>query len=199
MGPKYAIPDEFQHELRPVELQDTRSDQEILQCLSQHAPVVSEKNIWAFWHSGIASMPAWCQRNVIGWTRLCPSWTVRVLDSVSGSPNHALSWVPKDMLPECMTNENMTGPWSAQHSADFLRCPCLYLYGGAWLDVGCILMRSIDQICWQQLSDPLSPFTVAAPWAFDVCIVNGFVSARRGDLFIKHWHVHPTPFFPHAA
>ncbi|USW59771.1 Putative afumC-like glycosyltransferase, nucleotide-diphospho-sugar transferase [Septoria linicola] len=190
MAPKFPIPLEFQHDLRYVELEDTRSDQEILQSLTRHTPITSEKNIWTFWHAGIAAMPAWCQRNVINWVRLCPTWTIRVLDNTTLSPNHAMDWVPRDMLPECFTKKTMEGPWTGPHSADFLRCPCLYLYGGAWLDVGCILVRSIDDICWTQLQDPLSPFTVAAPWAFDLCIANYFVAARKGDvhsIFMALW------------
>ncbi|KXT07266.1 hypothetical protein AC578_2482 [Pseudocercospora eumusae] len=191
MAPKFPIPCELQHDLRYVELEDTRSDQEILQSLAQHVPITSEKNIWAFWHAGIASMPTWCQRNVVNWVRLCPTWTVRVLDNVPESPNYAMVWVSKDMLPECFTNRTMDGPWTGPHSADFLRGPCLYLYGGAWVDVGCILVRSIDDMCWNQLQDASSPFTVAAPWAFDLCIANYFIAARKGDLFVKHWHVQP--------
>lgn len=191
MAPKFPIPCEFQHGLRYVEPSDTRSDEEILQCLSQHVPITSEKNIWAFWHAGIGSMPAWCQRNVINWVRLCPSWTIRVLDDTPESPNYAMAWVSKDMLPECFTHRSMDGPWTGPHSADFLRAPCLYLYGGGWLDVGCILVRGIDDICWNQLQDPRCPWTVAAPWAFGLCIANYFVAARKGDLFVRHWHVQP--------
>jgi hypothetical protein len=132
-------------------------------------------------------MPPWCQRNVINWVRLCPSWTVRVLDNVPGSPNNALTWVAKEWLPESFTKNRMDGLWAGPHRADMLRGPCLYLYGGAWVDVGSVLVRHMDRICWNQLGDPDSPFTVAAPWIFDKCIVNSFVAARRGDLFIKHW------------
>ena len=189
MGPKYPIPEEFQQELRYIEPQDKRSDDQILHSLSHHVPIASEKNIWAFWHAGLHSMPPWCQRNVVNWVRLCgPEWTVRVLDDISESPNHALNWVSEDMLPESFTNRSMEGAWKRPHSADFLRGACLYLYGGAWLDVGCILIRSIDDICWKQLQDRNSLYTVAAPWAFDLCIANYFVAARKGDVWIKHWH-----------
>src|ERR1700753_2030640 len=96
--PKFPIPNEFQSSLSYIDPQDNRSDEEILSALSEHTPVgQSEKNVWAFWHSGIQAMPDWCQTNVINWVRLLgPSWTVRVLDSIPGSPNNALEWVSAD-------------------------------------------------------------------------------------------------------
>ncbi|KAF7505013.1 hypothetical protein GJ744_001467 [Endocarpon pusillum] len=85
--PKFSIPVELQGQLRYVEASNTRSDDEIFKSLTQYTSVTSEKNIWAFWDSGFRNVPAWCQRNVLNWVRLCsPSWTVRVLDSVSKSP-----------------------------------------------------------------------------------------------------------------
>jgi hypothetical protein len=57
-------------------------------------------------------MPGWCQRNIMNWIRLCgPSWSVRVLDNVSGSPNNALNWVKADQLPETFVKGTMDGPY----------------------------------------------------------------------------------------
>ena len=107
------IPDEFRSDLRYVKSLDTRSDQDILDSLSRHAPVTSEKNVWAFWHSGVHSMPGWCQRNVVNWIRLCgSSWSIRVLDKVPGSPNNALNFVPAEMLPETYVKGTMDGPYT---------------------------------------------------------------------------------------
>lgn len=54
---KYSIPPQYQHllELVDAEAIDTRSDDEILKQLCQHVPISSEKNIWAFWDSGLMS------------------------------------------------------------------------------------------------------------------------------------------------
>jgi len=53
------IPEEFKSQLRYVEAKDQRSDAEILDSLTQHAPITSEKNIWTYWHSGVRDMPSW--------------------------------------------------------------------------------------------------------------------------------------------
>ena len=182
------IPAEFRSELHHVDALDKRSDEQILDSLSKHVPVTSEKNIWSYWHSGVASMPSWCQRNVVNWIRLCgPSWSVRVLDSVPGSPNNALEWVNEEMLPETFVKGTMDGPYVGPHSADFLRGACLYKYGGVWMDVGIILIRRIDSICWKQLEDPNSPFEVSVPLMYGQVMANHFVASRKGNPFIKRW------------
>ena len=185
---RYPIPKEFSSELRYVEAHNQQSDEEILDSLTKHVPITSEKTIWTFWHSGVRKLPGWCQRNIINWIRLNnPSWTVRVLDSVPGSPNNALNWVDKEMLPETFVNGTMDGPYVGPHSADFLRGACLFLYGGVWMDVGIILIRQLDQICWKHLGDPKSPFEVSVPWMYDAVMANHFVAARKGNPFIKRW------------
>ncbi|KAH8744452.1 hypothetical protein F5883DRAFT_23320 [Diaporthe sp. PMI_573] len=70
---------------------DTRSDEEIIKMLqSSGMPPHDERNVWAYWHTGFDAMPPWTKRNVIHWARvLGPSWTIRVLDNVPGSPHNA--------------------------------------------------------------------------------------------------------------
>lgn len=165
-GPRFQIPAEFQDELDYCEpADDTRSDEEILQCLAAYQPVTSEKNIWAFWHGGVLDMPSWCRRNVVDWVRRCgpDGWTVRVLDNLPASANYALHYVPADMLPEAFVGRQMDGPYVGPHSADFLRGACLLQHGGAFMDVGCILLRSMDDFVWNQLVAEDSKFEVAVP------------------------------------
>ncbi|KAI4955796.1 hypothetical protein J4E91_000003 [Alternaria rosae] len=162
--PMYQIPEEYQSQLKYVESNDNRTDAEILDALTKHAPITSEKNIWTFWHAGVQQMPEWTQRNIINWVRLHgPEWTIRVLDTVPDSLNHALTWISTELLPETFVKGTMTGPYVGPHSADFLRGAALYTYGGVWMDVGCIVFRHLDKVCWDQLGDDSSPFTVAAP------------------------------------
>ena len=183
-----SIPEEFRAELHYVEPLDTRTDDQILHSLCKHEPVTSEKNVWTFWHSGVRSMPAWCQRNIADWLRLCgPSWTIRVLDNVPGSPNNALNWVPEELLPETFVKGTMDGPYTGPHSADLLRGACLYLHGGVWMDVSIILIRHLDSICWKQLEDPESPFEVSVPWMYGKVMANHFVASRKDNPFIKRW------------
>jgi len=113
---QFPIPTEFQGLLRSVEPTENRSDDEILSSLTQHVPVSSEKNIWAYWHAGLHVMPPWCQRNIVGWVKINPGWTIRVLDTVPDSPNHALKFVPPEMLPETFVKGTMDGPYKGPHS-----------------------------------------------------------------------------------
>ncbi|KAF7347772.1 Capsule polysaccharide biosynthesis [Mycena venus] len=183
-----SIPTEYQDQLEIVEVTDTRTDEEILHAISQHAPVTSEKNIWAFWDSGLRNMPGWCQRNVVDWVRICGGWTVRILDNVPDSPNYALKYLSPGLLPEAFVERKMDGPYTGPHSADFLRGACLYEHGGAYMDVGSILFRHMDRICWDQIEDPNSPIQIAVPLMYKQTIANHFVAARKGDPFIKRWH-----------
>lgn len=112
-----------------------------------------------------------------------------MLDTVPDSPNHALTWIATEDLPEAFVKDTMTGPYVGPHSADFLRGAALYTYGGVWMDVGCILFRHLDSVCWAQLADDTSPFSVAAPLIYGQFIANHIVASRKGDEFIKNWCV----------
>jgi mannosyltransferase OCH1-like enzyme len=68
-----------------------------------------------------------------------------------------------------------------------LRGAALYAYGGVWMDVGNILFRNLDKVCWDQLADEESPFTVSVPWMFEQQMANHFIAARKGDVFVKKW------------
>lgn len=46
------------------------------------------------------------------------------------------------------------------HSADFLRGAALYEYGGAWIDVSCMLVRDLNRVCWDKLADEVSRMCV---------------------------------------
>ncbi|KAF2032211.1 hypothetical protein EK21DRAFT_61490 [Setomelanomma holmii] len=178
----FPVPERYALELRYVEPKDTQTDEDIIESRTKHVPVTSEENIWTYWHAGILALPNWCKHNIISWIRLYGSdWTVRVLDTVPGSPNHALKWIDATILPEAFVKGTMTGPYVGLHSAGFLRGAALYEYGGVWMDVGCILFRRLEKICWDQLADEKSPYTISY-------MANHFVAARKGGVFIKNWH-----------
>jgi hypothetical protein len=44
-------------------------------------------------------------------------------------------------------------------------------------------------VCWAQLADDTSPFSVAAPLIYGQFIANHIVASRKGDEFIKNWCV----------
>ncbi len=187
--PRFTIPPEYQDQLRVVENPDSRSDDEILHSLQQHAPVTSEKNVWGFWDRGVERMPGWCQgRNVCDWVRISgPSWTVRILDAVPDSPNYALKFVSPDLLPQTFVNGTMTGEYVGPHSCDFLRGACLWTHGGVFMDVGNILFRNFDRVCWNQLADLESPYEVCTALMYGTVMANHFVASRKGNEFIKRW------------
>jgi hypothetical protein len=91
----------------------------------------------------------------------------RVLDSDPNSANYSLKFVDKSLLPDAYVNGTMDGRFVGQHSADFLRTAALWQHGGVWIDVGCITVRNMDQICWKLLEDSNTPFQVAVPHTFE--------------------------------
>ncbi|KAG0652503.1 O-glycosyltransferase [Hyphodiscus hymeniophilus] len=171
---------------------DPRSDEDIIAALLRHQPVESEKNLWTFWDTGLSNMRPYVRRNVIGWVRRLPGWTVRVLDHVEGSPLNVSTFLDPLAFHDAFNNRTMTGPYVGAHSGDVVRLPLLYRYGGVWMDAGTMLFRNIDDICWKVLADSTTPYEIAgiAPGTEpgnDV-IMNGFIAAKKGNGFIKKWH-----------
>ena len=59
-----------------------------------------------------------------------------------------------------------------------------------YIDVSCILCRSLDQICFRELEDPHSPWEM---FLMEIqCrpepgqIINCFIACLRGNPFVKH-------------
>ncbi|KAH9906544.1 hypothetical protein F4778DRAFT_778933 [Xylariomycetidae sp. FL2044] len=124
--------------------------------------------------------------------RLGPSWTVRVLDLVKGSPKHVYKYIEPSTFPATFRNGTMKGLHVGPHSSDLVRLPLLYWYGGVWLDTGFLLFRGLDSLCWDQLADPTSPLEMAA-FAINMgpevgMMFNGFIAARKGCRCVKYWH-----------
>ncbi|KAF5251852.1 hypothetical protein FANTH_3034 [Fusarium anthophilum] len=176
-------------------LLDLRPDSEIIAQLQTYQPITSEKNVWAVWDKGFYAMYPSHQRTVINWVRrLGPSWTVRLVDFVEGSPNNIFKYVGKDWFPETFVNKTMDGKHAPQHAADLARLPLIYEHGGVWMDVSNMLHIHLDTLFWDYISSPDTPYEMAA-W-----IITGQIRAKWGDLgnfmfaarknceFIKNWH-----------
>jgi hypothetical protein len=187
------IPDPENVDSVPEQTLDTRSDCEIIhQLRSFQEPTESNKNVWGYWHTGFDRMPPWTQRNVIQWARqFGPSWTVRIVDSVPGSPAHVSRFVPPTLFPDAFNSGGMIGRYIGAHSADLVRLPLLDLHGGIWMDVGTILIRPLDDL-WELLQDPDVPYIMAAmtiPFRRDEAIMtNSFLASLRDNTFIRRWH-----------
>ncbi|KAJ5602269.1 hypothetical protein N7510_011803 [Penicillium lagena] len=185
----FIIPEDCREKLELIDGTDYQTEDQTIASLQEYRPVTSEKNVWAYWHTGMINMPRWCRKNVIDWVRLLgPQWTVRVLDNVVDSPNNTLRYVPECLFPPAFIDRTMDGPYLGQHSADMTRSACLYEHGGAWMDVGSILFRHLDRICWNELEDAESPYLVAIPVIHSIVSANHFVAARRHNPFIYQWH-----------
>lgn len=124
-------PFELQGLVRKPETQlDLRPEDEIIADLNAHSPVISERNIWAYWDKGFDAMPPWQKRNVINWVRReGKSWTIRVLDYEPGSPNHISRFINPDYLPTAVNEDRMEGGSGKQHTSDFVRLAALYQVG----------------------------------------------------------------------
>lgn len=171
---------------------DSRTEEEILTLLSRPSPVTSEKNVWAFWDRGVTNLHSWTKRNIITWVRILGSqWTVRVLDRVEGSASNVHNFVEEEFFPECFNRHTMSGPHAGQHSSDLVRLPCLYKYGGVYMDVGIVLLRHLDDICWNTITDSSSSIELVFP-SLDFTlnsakIGNFFFAAQKGNEFILRW------------
>lgn len=186
-------------EFIPESQLDNRSDEDIIKSITQYYPVTSNKNVWAFWQTGWETMRPWCKRNVIGWIRrLDKDWTVRVLDCVPDSPNNVYKFLGKDSFPPAFNENRMTGPYVGAHSADLVRLPCLYEYGGVWMDVSIMLFRSLEEICWSKLTDDSTTYEIGGfvlPNNHkDHQIECGYMenwfiaSPQKHNPFIQRWH-----------
>lgn len=72
-------------------------------------------------------MPSWQKRNVVNWVRReGKSWTIRVLDSEPGSPNHIPRFINPEYLPAAINEDRMGGKSAKQHTSDFVRLVALY-------------------------------------------------------------------------
>lgn len=172
---------------------DQRSDKEIASWLQKRHAVTSQKNVWTFWNKGWKAMQPWAQRNVINWVRkLGPEWTVHVLDAVPESETHVKHFVESSFFPEAFNKGTMDGLFVGPHQGDLVRLPLLWKYGGAWMDVGTLLFRHLDEIWWNRIIDPASPcelggFAVEFREKYHT-MLNGFLLCQSGNPFIKRWH-----------
>ncbi|KAI0971983.1 hypothetical protein F4678DRAFT_430768 [Xylaria arbuscula] len=174
---------------------DLRPEEEIVRDLRSFRPVTSEKNVWCFWDKGLDRMYPSYRHTVINWVRkLGSSWTVRIVDLIDDSPNNVYNYVSKDWFPDCFINRTMDGRHAAQHAADLVRLPLLYEHGGVWMDVGNMLHTHLDDLFWNALTAPDSPYEMAV-WIITGQIRkqwgsfgNYMMAARKGCIFVKNWH-----------
>ena len=182
--------------LRTVPRTQPQDEAELVDKLRSYQPIISEKNVWAFWDKGFDTMYPSYRCTVLNWMRkLDPSWTVRIVDLREGSPNNIYNFVESDWFPDCFNNKTMDGKHAPQHASDLIRLPLLYKYGGVWMDVGNMLHTNLDTLFWDHLADPATPYEMGV-WIISGQIKkewgsfgNYMVASRKGSEFIKNWHL----------
>ena len=175
--------------------QDSRTDDGIIASLiSPPSEVISQKNVWAFWDKGFVKLRGWQKRNVIGWVRkLGPTgWTVRVLDSIQGSPSNVLNYLDPADLPHAVVSGNMDWPHMGQHVSDLVRLPLLHQFGGIYLDVGVLLLGDLQGSLWNRIADPESQYRIGGfahqhrsnSWG---SLQNFCLVAQKGEEILQRW------------
>ena len=171
-------------------------DEAIWSTLAQPLPVTHQKNVWAFWQTGMETMAPWTKRNVISWVRRLPGWDIRILDRAD-TAHDIKHYLDPSYFPKCFNDGTMEGKYAPAHSADLVRLACLSKYGGVWLDVSILLFRSLDDICWDVLTDPANDYELCGFVIPEVhgehqheygYMENWFIAANRDNPWIKRWH-----------
>lgn len=153
-------------------------------------PTPGSKSIFAFWHSGIKTLPPYLLRNIINWhRRFSPlGWTIYVFDNVPDSPLNVAKFVDttsSSIVPDAFINGSMGGGYAAQHTSDLIRYPLLLRYGGVYLDVGILQFGDLDALWTNEITNPDS--------AYDFF---GFTMGEAPDLQIVNFALMSGPNNP---
>ncbi|KAF9264009.1 hypothetical protein L218DRAFT_958828 [Marasmius fiardii PR-910] len=170
---------------------------------SPNLPEVGSKSIFAFWHSGISTLPPYLLRSVIAWyRRYSPlGWTIYVLDRVEGSPLNVSRFIDTTsplIVPAAFINSQLEGAYVGQHTSDLVRYPLLLKYGGVYLDVGILQFGDLNWLWEQVISNPESPydyagFTMSVPPEISIvnfammCGPNNPLVSRAHKILLKLW------------
>ncbi|OAL49037.1 hypothetical protein IQ07DRAFT_588403 [Pyrenochaeta sp. DS3sAY3a] len=158
--------------------------------------VAGSKSIFAFWHSGLKSLPPYLLRNVINWhRRFAPlGWTVYLIDTLPGSPLNISNFIDtssRENVPEAFINKTLDGHYAAQHTSDLIRYPLLLKYGGVYLDVGILQFGDLDRLWTNAIANPDYPddfagFTMGDPP--DLQIVNFALISAPNNPLVRRAH-----------
>ncbi|KAH7313619.1 hypothetical protein B0I35DRAFT_435555 [Stachybotrys elegans] len=183
---------------------------------SPPAPQRGGKNIFAFWHSGLRTLPPYLLRNVLAWyQRFSPvGWHIYVLDTVPDSPLNVANFIDTNspsVVPEAFTKGTIGGGFVAQHTSDLVRFPLLLRYGGAYLDVSLLQFGDLNWLWDQHLANPDSPYEFSGYTMGDppehISIVNFAMMAiadcplvlRAHRILLKLWEGKTSTAGAHAS
>jgi len=159
-------------------------------------PTPNSKSIFAFWNTGICSLPPYQLRNVLAWyRRYAPlGWTIYVVDTVPSSPLNITRFIDTtspSVVPDAFRNGTLNGHYAAQHTSDLVRFPLLLRYGGVYLDVGILQFGDLDWLWNEHIANPDSPydfsgFTMGDPP--EISIVNFALVSGPENPLVRRAH-----------
>lgn len=160
-------------------------------------PIPGSKSIFAFWHSGIRTMPPYLLRNILSWHRRFEplGWTVYVIDNVPDSPLNMANFIDvtsPSIVPAALINGEIGGSYKAQVMSDFSRYPLLLKYGGIYLDAGVLQFGDLNQLWEEHITNPNSPYDFAGLTMGDppesISIVNFVMMTKPNNPLMLRAH-----------
>jgi len=100
----------------------------------------STKILWGYWHSGRDTLPAMCQLALKSWKVHHPNWDIILL-----CDDNLHLYIPTEDLP----NNYHSGISIPQHRSDTVRLSVLIRYGGVYMDISTVVLKSFDEI-WER-------------------------------------------------
>nr|POE47283.1 hypothetical protein CFP56_00615 [Quercus suber] len=188
--------------IRPISTDrlDTRPDAAIDAALLNPPPptAASDRNIWFFWHSGLATLHPYTRRNVRAWHRRFAraGWVIRVVDLCAGSPLHVQNFLDvadPALFPAAFREDRLEGQFARQHCSDLVRFPLLLRYGGVYADVGLLQIGDLERL-WREVvvaPEAGGGYALATYNCGDVGArmpSNYFLMARRGNEYLARCH-----------
>lgn len=133
---------------------------------NQTPPEIGSKNIFAFWHTGLDTIPPYLLRNIAGWYHQLAhlGWSIYVFDNVQDSNlniRNFLDTTSDKVMPSAFNQDGLSGEYSAQHTSDLIRYPLLLQYGGVYLDVGIMQFGDLDWLWTQHITNNQSSIDFA--------------------------------------
>lgn len=141
--------------------------------------------VWSYWDKGVESLSDFRQLCVSTWRAMNPAWEVIILNPIS-----MWDFVDVNDLPR---------RWSDMYvafQADALRLALLCRYGGMWVDVATICLRTFDSIMYDVVRDEGHPADVGAfyfsSWGVEMgvgseYVENWLLAARREHPLMLRW------------
>ena len=175
----------------------TSSDSLPAQIACPGPPSRGSKSIFAFWHSGLHTLPPYLLRNILNWhRRFSPlGWTIYVLDTVPDSPLNVSKFIDttsRSVVPEAFTNSTLDGTYAAQHTSDLIRYPLLLKYGGVYLDAGILQFGDWNWLWTEHIANHASQYDFAGFTMGDppdgVSIVNFALMCGPDNPLVRRAH-----------